>query len=216
MIALLVLIITLSGCSSYVRPESPEEKKLAQQWFVCGVEAYLTPDGSHSETYYSLCLKNFEQRDKVFAKLLKTANPLAMCQYETKLDVKPQNPMVGKEIKRRNINCKELRRKQAIKEEKEYQARQRRLENPALYSCIDNGFKKGTQAMATCMAAWNAQQQQEQMMEQQQRMFKAQQQEQERQRRAEAWKNIADTFQRNTPTYTNCEAWGSTMHCTTQ
>ena len=24
--------------------------------------------------------------------------------------------------------------------------------NPALYYCIDNGFKAGTQAMATCMA----------------------------------------------------------------
>ncbi len=206
-----LLISILAGCT-YVRPTTPEEDEKARQGLACLSEEKLISDASSD--YYSFCLNNFKQRGKTLAKSLRTADPLAMCQYEERLDITP-SPAIHQEVKRRGINCKALLKREADKEEREYQAQQKRLANPALYSCLDNGFKRGTQAMATCMASWKQQQQQQELLDQQQTIFQAQQQEQARARMERAWQNLGDSFKSDLPTQTNCTTWGNSTNCTT-
>jgi hypothetical protein len=207
----LLLISVLAGCT-YRRPTTPEEDERARRGLACLAEEKLIPETSSD--YYSFCLGNFEQRGKLLAKSLRKADPLAMCQYKERLDITP-NSAIAKEVKRRGINCAALLKREAEKEDREYQAQQKRLANPALYSCLDNGFKRGTQAMATCMASWKQQQQQQELLDQQQAISQAQQQELERARMDRAWQNLGESFNSNRPTQTNCTTWGNSTNCTT-
>lgn len=204
-IAIITACLVLSGCAT-VRPLTPEEQEKARQSEICAREAFLTPDRSFSYSYLDFCVRDFEHHDKAFAKLLKKGDPLPMCQYEARLDIE-RNPLVSKEIKRRKINCKEIFKKEEARARKEYLEQEKRRANPALYYCIDNGFKSGTQAMATCMAGWNEQQLQQQQMQ-------AQQQQYEQERNAQALRNFAEIMRQNTPTQTNCQTFGNNTNCT--
>src|ERR1039458_143887 len=99
-----IAVLLLSSCTNpTVRPPTPEEEKKSLQGYTCSEEVGLTQ--ADTSEYYSFCLEHFEQRGKALAKVLKTADPLSMCQYETRLDI-DRSQGVARETSRGKTQCK--------------------------------------------------------------------------------------------------------------
>lgn len=103
------------------------------------------------------------------------------------------DPRLRANISAKKINCAPI-----------IDLQQKRWANPAWAFCTDNGFKDGTNAMATCMSSW-FERQQRQAQFQQQLQIDQQRADDERQRQA-----ISDMFR---PRRTNCNIYGSTVNC---